>query len=45
MLTDTGTFEEALTATLDGLTEKIVGKFAATTSSVGVVVLPPGPDC
>lgn len=32
-----------LTATLDGLTEEMVGLVAATTSSVGVVAVPPGP--
>jgi hypothetical protein len=40
---DTGMFEDVLTGAVVGLMEKIVGVFAATSSSVGVVLLPPGP--
>jgi hypothetical protein len=43
ILIELGTLEEVLTATLDGLTERMVGTVAAITSSVGVVLLPPGP--
>jgi hypothetical protein len=43
-LIELGTLEEGLTATLDGLTERMVGTVAAITSSVGVVLLPPGLD-
>jgi hypothetical protein len=44
MPTDVGTFEEVLTVTLEGVMEEIVGTVAATTNSVGVVVLPPVRD-
>lgn len=43
MLIGLGTLEDVLIATLDGLTERMVGTVAAMTSSVGVVLLPPGP--
>jgi hypothetical protein len=43
MLNRTGTLDEVLTGTADGLMERIVGVLAAITSSVGVVLLPPGP--
>src|SRR5260370_24954189 len=39
---EVGTLEEVLTATPDGLTERMVGTVAAITSSVGVVLVPPG---
>src|ERR1700753_3645312 len=43
ILIEVGTLEVVLTATLNGLTETMVGAVAAITSSVGVVLLPPGP--
>src|SRR4030081_3928503 len=43
MLIEVGTLEEVLRTTPDGLTETMVGTVAAITSSVGVVLLPPGP--